>query len=89
MTESWNGRERRSRPRVECQGPSSLIFNENTFVFCTTQDVSDSGASVQLPGSYRMRVGERFTLTARCIEAGPVEAIVVRQNDNIMGCRFP
>ncbi|MBV8166806.1 MAG: PilZ domain-containing protein [Alphaproteobacteria bacterium] len=84
----WDGCERRLGPRVACDGPSSVILADNVHVFCRTLDVTQGGASVLLPGNYRMRIGERFTLAARCIGSDPVEAVVVHQSNDAMGCVF-
>jgi hypothetical protein len=83
-----SARERRSSVRVDYLSPSSVIFDENVQVFCSTVNVSERGACLKLPGGYRMPIGERFTLKARCLGPRMRAAIVVRQVGAMMSCAF-
>jgi hypothetical protein len=80
--------ERRSIQRTDNVGPCSIIFADKVHVFGRTRNVSEHGASVQLPANYRMRVGEQFTLDAPCLKQGPMCAVVISQDGPTMGCKF-
>jgi len=83
-----NQHERRAVQRTDSVGPCSVIIADKAHIFGRTSNVSEHGASVQLPGSYRMRVGEKFTLDAPCLKHGPMTAVVVSQVGPTMGCKF-
>jgi hypothetical protein len=88
-TKFWSdSMERRLVQRTDSIGPCSIIFADKVHVFGRTRNVSEHGASVQLPANYRMRVGEEFTLAAPCLKQGPMSAVVISQDGPTMGCKF-